>query len=189
MEIKTNDALLSNEEFFSLCLLNEGLKMERTAEGEIIVCPPTYSESSAQNSDLNYQLQSWNHREKKGVVFDSNGGFILPNGAMRSPDVAWVNKERLHALPKEKREKFVHLCPDFVIELRSKSDNLKTLLEKMDEWMTNGCQLAWMIDPIEKNVVVHDAEGKRVVNFGFPLSGGEVLKEFLLDYSVFEVEW
>lgn len=186
IKIKTGDGWLSDNEFFALCALNEDLRLERTADKEIVVMSPTYSESSAQNSDLIYQLQSWNRKQRNGVVFESNGGFILPNGAMRCPDAAWISKQRLENLPKEKKEKFIYLCPDFIIELRSKSDDLKTLQDKMQEWMDNGCYMAWLIDPQEKTVVIYEGPDKKIIAFGGQVTGGNILSGFELDYTIFE---
>ena len=134
---------LTDEQFFELCQHNRDLRFERTATREILVMPPTGGETSNRNFELAVQLGIWNKQDNLGLAFDSNGGFTLPNGAVRAPDVSWVKRERWQALTQQQREKFVPLCPDFVVELCSPSDSLQETRKKMQEYMENGARLGW----------------------------------------------
>lgn len=145
---------LVNEQFFDFCQANRELRIERTAQGDYEIMAPTGGETSWRNSGLIAQLYNWAEQEGSGVVFDSSGGFILPNGAIRSPDVSWVKKTRLAALTSEQKQRFLPLCPDFVIELRSPSDSVKILQNKMQEYIENGTGLGWLIDPEARRVYV-----------------------------------
>jgi Uma2 family endonuclease len=139
-----------DEYFFALCQANRDLRLERDADGNIILMPPTGSETGRYNVELSTEVVIWNRKTKSGYVFDSSTGFTLPNSAVRSPDVSWIRKERWDHLPKEKQEKFAPICPDFVIEIRSRTDSIHELKAKMEEYRENGCQLGWLIDRIEK---------------------------------------
>lgn len=145
----------TDEQFFAFCQANSDAKFERTAQGEIIVTAPTTGETGRRNSGINFQLSFWNLKTGLGYVFDSDTGFYLPNGAMRNPDAAWIVKSRWYALPLSERESFPHLVPDFVVELRSKSDRLPVLQAKVQEWVDNGVRLAWLIDPYDKAVFIY----------------------------------
>jgi Uma2 family endonuclease len=146
---------LTDDQLFELCQLNGDWRIEYTAQGELIVMPPTGGETSNRNMEITFQLQSWTRQDQTGVAFDSSGGFKLPNGAMRSPDAAWVRRSRLAVLTRDQKQKFLPLCPDFVIELRSPTDNLKALQDKMQEYMDNGAQLGWLIDPLTRRIQVY----------------------------------
>ncbi|WP_102176923.1 Uma2 family endonuclease, partial [Fischerella thermalis] len=132
---------LTDEQFYHLCMANEEWRMELTAEGELIIMPPTGGESGIRNSELNLQVSLWNRQTKLGYVFDSSTIFKLPNGAKRSSDVSWVRRERWEALSIEDRRGFPPLCPDFAIELRSQTDNLPKLQSKMHDYLNNGLRL------------------------------------------------
>jgi Uma2 family endonuclease len=146
---------LSNDQFQQLCWANPELKLERTRAGELVIMSPTGGETGRQNSQLNFQIQLWNQKYQLGEVFDSSTGFILPNGAIRSPDVAWVERSRWEALTPEQREKFLPLCPDFVIELVSPSDSVQKKRGKMEEYRENGCGLGWLIHRPENQVEIY----------------------------------
>jgi Uma2 family endonuclease len=146
---------LTDDQLFELCQLNRDWRIEYTAQGELIVMPPTGGETSNRNAELTYQVQAWTRRDQAGVAFDSSGGFKLPNGATRSPDAAWVRRSRLAGLTREQKQKFLPLCPDFVIELRSPTDNLQAVLDKMQEYQDNGAQLGWLLDPLMRRVHVY----------------------------------
>ncbi len=146
---------LSGEQLLELSSLNDDLRLELTAEGELIVMTPAGGESSRRNLELTVQLGIWTRRDGTGVAFDSSGGFILPNGAIRSPDASWVERSRYEALTLEQREKYLPLCPEFVIELRSPSDRLGTLQEKMVEYVENGARLGLLLDPARRRVYVY----------------------------------
>ncbi|NER89724.1 Uma2 family endonuclease [Moorena sp. SIO3A2] len=146
---------MDDDQFFEFCQVNRDLLIERTFDGEIIIMPPTGGETSDKNSDINFQLRLWNRQTKLGKVFESSCGFKLPNGADRSPDASWLKLERWESLSKEERKKFIPLCPDFVIELRSPSDRVKDLKEKMEEYMDNGARLGWLIEPNSRRVYIY----------------------------------
>ena len=152
--------VMDDDEFFDFCQINRDLRIERTADGEIIVMPPTGSETGGRNFDLVVQFGNWVKRDGTGKGFDSSTGFKLPNGAERSPDASWVKKERWEALTLKQREKFAPLCPDFVIELRSPSDRVKSLHKKMEEYMDNGALLGWLIDPNNRQVYIYRPDGE-----------------------------
>lgn len=146
---------MSDSEFFAFCLLNPDVRIERTAEGDLIIMPPVGGGGSNRNLALAVPFGNWVEADGSGIGFDSSGGFRLPNGAVRSPDLAWVQRSRWDALSEAAQEEFPPLCPDFVVELRSRSDRLTTLQEKMEEYLANGARLGWLIDPLERKVHVY----------------------------------
>jgi|SRR6267142_1339799 len=146
---------MSDEQFFELCQLNRDLRLERTSQGDLEIMPPTGSETGRMNFELTGVFSLWVHGDGSGVGFDSSTGFTLPNGAKRSPDLAWVRRSRWEALTQERRTGFAPLCPDFVVELRSPSDALEYVQAKMQEYLDNGAHLGWLIDPIEKKVYIY----------------------------------
>lgn len=146
---------MSDEEFYQFCQLHPDLRIERTSEGDLIIMPPTGGETGRSNFNLSGLFSNWVMADGTGVGFDSSTEFALPNGACRSPDVAWVRNERWEALTAGERKRFPPLCPDFVIELRSDTDRLSTLQAKMQEYIDNGAQLGWLIDPLKKKVWVY----------------------------------
>lgn len=175
---------LTDEQFFQLCQNNGDLRFERTASGELIIMPPTGGETSNNNFELTVQLGIWNKQNKLGKGFDSNGGFMLPNGAVRAPDAAWVKLERWQALTPEQRRKFLPLCPDFVVELLSPTDSLQQTQLKMQEYIENGARLGWLIDVEARRVEIYrpnrDVE---ILENPVTLSGEDVLPGFVLDLS------
>jgi Uma2 family endonuclease len=174
---------LTHEQFRKLCQENRDIKLELTAKGELIVMPPTGWESGRRNSSLNAQLWNWNERTQLGVSFDSSTGFILLNGAIRSPDAAWVASERLIAL-NPNPEGFLPLAPDFVIELRSATDRLKPLQDKMGEYQANGVRLGWLLNPKEKAVEIYRlGQAVEVLKLPTSLSGENVLPGFVLELT------
>ena len=176
---------LTDDEFFHFCQQNRDLRIERTCKGEVIIMSPTGTRTGLRNSEINFQLQSWNKQRQAGYVFDSSTGFKLPNGSERSPDASWVSREKWEALSSEEQEKFAPLCPEFVIELKSPSDLLPTLRDKMEVWMSNGCRLGWLIYPELETVFIYRADGSRdeLHDFGRRVSGEDVLPGFELDLS------
>jgi len=151
---------MTDEEFASFCAEHPDLFFEMTAEGEIIVIPPAYSLTGARNAEISGQLREWAKRDGRGVACDSSTGFVLPNGARRSPDAAWTLKSRIAQLDPASREKYWHLSSDFVIELQSSTDRRRILQDKMREWLANGAQLGWLIDPDHRSVAVYRPEGQ-----------------------------
>ncbi|NJK68130.1 MAG: Uma2 family endonuclease [Microcoleus sp. CSU_2_2] len=175
--------LVTGEQFEALAVANPDLRLERTARGELIVNPPTGGESGNRNLSISGQLDRWCElNEDLGTGFDSSTGFILPNGARRSPDASWVNQTRWEALTAQERKGFVPLCPDFVVELRSASDSISTLQAKMREYMANGARLGWLIDPQNQRVEIYrqQAEVEILINPA-ELSGEDILPGFVLN--------
>ena len=173
---------LTDEQFFGLCQNHRDYRFERTASGELIIMPPTGSDTGRRNMGVGAQLYLWNRQNNVGVVFDSSSGFKLPNGADRSPDASWVRRERWEALTSEQQEKFAPLCPDFVVELRSPSDSLEKVREKMREYMDNGARLGWLINPQSKQVEIYRPDRDvEILQSPATLSGEDVLPGFVLD--------
>jgi Uma2 family endonuclease len=137
---------MSDDEYFDFCMANPDVRFERTARGEIIIAPPAGGESDYQNADVIMQLGVWARRDGTGKGFGATTEFILPTGAALSPDAAWVSNNRLSKLTKNQLRKFLPVCPEFVVEVMSPSDRLKPAIEKMQEWMRGGVELAWLID-------------------------------------------
>ena len=175
---------LTDDEFFKFCQLNRDLRIEMTSDGEVIIMPPVGSEGGNRNFKLTTRFGAWAEADGTGVGFDSSTGFKLPNGAKRSPDLSWMRRERWEAVPKKQRKKFAAICPDFVVELRSETDPLEMLQEKMKEYLGGGAQLGWLIDPLEKKVHIYRPKAK-VETLDRPrrVSGEPLLKGFVLDLS------
>ena len=174
---------VTQEQFETIAFANRDLRIERSAEGELIVNPPTGGETGHRNIKIAYFLVKWIEEQGgHGVPFDSSTGFKLPNGADRSPDASWITSERWHALSAEQRQGFIPLCPDFVIELRSPSDSLSKLQNKMQEYMDNGASLGWLISPQSKKVEIYRTnQQKKILENPETLSGEDVLPGFTLD--------
>jgi len=175
---------ISNEDFFAFCQANPDWRIERTREGDLIIMPPTGGDTGKRNFNLIVEFGNWAKRDGTGVSFDSSTVFSLPDGARRSPDLAWVKLTRWQALTDDERRGFPPLCPDFVVELRSHSDGLRALQEKMQEYIDNGAQLGWLIDPMEKKVYVYRPDAE-VECFDHPanISGEPLLAGFTLDLA------
>lgn len=175
---------VTHEQFQQIAAVNRELRLERTATGELIVMPPTGSDTGKRNQDMSGQLWLWNRQTKLGVVFDSSSGFKLPNGADRSPDASWIKLERWQALTAKEQEGFAPICPDFVVELRSKSDNMEPLREKMREYIANGSRLGWLIDRKNKKVEIYRCDrAVEILDNPNTLSGEDVLPGFVLDLT------
>ena len=187
LEINCDSLQMTDEQFFQLCQDNRDLRFERNSNGDILIMPPTGGETSNRNIEISYQVQAWSRQSKLGIAFDSSAGFTLPNKADRSPDASWIPLEKWNNLTPQQRQKFLPLCPDFVIELRSPSDSLKTLQNKMKEYLENGTKLGWLINPKAKQVEIY-RQGKEVEILDNPttLSGEDVLPDFVL---VLELIW
>ncbi len=172
----------TEEQFGELIKANPDLRWELTAQGEVIVMPPTGSETGNYNFELGGHFAAWNAQNKQGKGFDSSAGFRLPNGAIRSPNVAWVAQERWEQLSPEERRKFAPICPDFVVELLSPSDDLAVVQMKMQEYLENGCRLGWLINPETRNVTIYRPDSApETVTFDVILSGEDILLGFTLD--------
>ncbi len=175
---------LSEELFFDFCQTNREWRIERNAQGEILIMPPTGGETSHGNALLTTALTMWALQDGTGVAFDSSGGFDLPNGATRSPDAAWVKRTRLAELSPVQKKRFLPLCPDFVIELRSPSDHLATLQEKMQEYIDNGALLGWLLDvPHQRVFVYRPGKIAECLENLTTLTGEPELSGFVLDVT------
>ncbi len=174
----------TREEFASLTAQYPELRMELTREGKIIIMPPSGGESSHQSSVVGGRLFAWADQDKTGLTFDANGGYNLPNGGTRAPDASWLRRERWEALLPEERQKFLPLCPDFLVEVMSPTDSLTETRRKMEEYKENGVRLGWLINPRRRQVEVYrlgqDAE---ILNAPASLSGEDVLAGFVLDLT------
>ena len=173
---------LTDEQFYQLCVNNRDLHIERNANGDLVIMPPTGGETGNKNAGIIAQLWVWNSRDNWGKVFDSSTGFILPNGANRSPDASWIPLSKWDVLTDEEKQRFLPLCPDFAVELLSPSDNLAKTQEKMQEYLDNGTILGWLINPAQKQVEIY-RQGKPVDVLDSPnsLSGQNILSGFVLD--------
>jgi Uma2 family endonuclease len=176
---------LSDDQFFDLCQKNRDFKFERTASGVLVIMSPTGGNTGRRSIKIATQLEIWRSQTNLGEAFDSSTGFKLPNGADRSPDASWIQSERWESLTQEQREKFLPLCPDFVVELRSASARLKTLQDKMKEYQENGAKLGWLIDPKTKQVEVYRSDQEvEILENPTLLSGESILPGFVLDLTV-----
>lgn len=171
----------TDEQFYQFCSLNDELRIERDAEGEVSIMPPAGWKTGATNAEVTFQLHSWAKTNGTGQAADSSAGYVLPNGAVRSPDASWISNERLADLTAEQQARFLPACPDFVIELRSPTDTFAALKNKMAEYMACGTALAWLIDPANRRVLVY-RQGSDPEELDSPtsLSGDPVLKGFRL---------
>lgn len=175
---------LTGEQFWQLCQDNQDFQFERTATGELIIMPPTGGNTGKRNVKLITQLDLWNSQTRLGEVFDSNTGFTLPNGADRSPDASWVSRERWEALTPEQQEKFIPLCPDFVVELMSPSDRLEKTRQKMQEYQENGARLGWLINRKQQQIEIYRLnQGVEILDYPNEISGEDVLPGFVLDLT------
>lgn len=173
---------LTDEQFYRLCQVNQDWQLERTAKGELVIMPPVGGISGSREADLITEVNIWNRQTKLGKVFSSSTIFRLPNGGDRSPDVTWVKLERWEALTEEQQERFPPICPDFVIELRSRTDALKPLQEKMQEYLNSGLLLGWLINLQQQQVEIYRPnQDVEIVQFPIKLSGEDVLPGFVLD--------
>ncbi len=179
---------ITDEQFYQLCQANRDLKFERTAKGEILIMPPTGSETGGRNAGLTAQIWLWNQQTRLGKSFDSSTGFRLPYGADRSPDAAWVRRDRWDALTAVQKRKFAPICPDFVVELCSPNDDIEDVQAKMQEYLANGIRLGWLIDPETRRVEIYRPnQAVEILHNPATISGEDVLPGFILDLQpIFE---
>ncbi len=176
--------IMTDDQFFDFCQLNRHFRIERNQIGDLFIMSPTDSETGQRNFNLIGELGIWTKQDGTGVGFGSSGGFTLPNGAVRSPDAAWIKRTKWEIIPAEKRKKFAPICPEFVVELRSENDNLSTLKEKMQEYIDNGTQLAWLIDRKQRKVFIYRPNcGVEELDNPQTLTGEDILPGFVLDLS------
>ena len=174
---------LTDEQFFQLCQHNQDLRIERTAQGELILMPPTGWKVGSQNAKLTARLGNWTDANGTGIASDSSTGYTLPNGANRSPDASWISKERLEALNPDPA-RFMPIAPDFAVELRSATDGLKATQRKMQEYLDCGVRLCWLIDPQNQQVEIYRlGQNVEVLKSPSSLSGEDVLPGFVLDLT------
>lgn len=185
LTINLKQFVATSDEFFDLCQANPFLHLERTANGEVIIMPPAGGETGVRNLSIGSQLWIWNERQRTGVAFDSSTGFHLPNGADRSPDAAWILQARWDALSPEQKRKFPPLCPDFVVELCSPTDNIKSVRKKMQEYIDNGAHLGWLIDPETRTVEIYEPD-EAVETLYNPdrIAGEPLLPGFILEMKL-----
>ncbi|MDB9535766.1 Uma2 family endonuclease [Dolichospermum planctonicum CS-1226] len=176
--------IMTDDQFFDFCQLNRHFSIERNQIGDLFIMSPTDSETGQRNFNLIGELGIWTKQDGTGVGFGSSGSFTLPNGAVRSPDAAWIKRTKWEIIPAEKRKKFAPICPEFVVELRSENDSLSTLKEKMQEYIDNGTQLAWLIDRKQRQVFIY-RPNCAVEELDNPqtLTGEDILPGFVLDLS------
>jgi Uma2 family endonuclease len=146
---------MTDDEFYDFCQLYPDFRVERTAEGEVVIMPRTGLETAARNSDLNRQLGNWAIEDGRGTAFDSNAEYMLPFGAAYLPDASWIDNSRLANFTREQKRKFTRICPDFVVELTAPSDRLSRVQKKMSEWIENGAQLGWRLDPDSRTAWIY----------------------------------
>jgi Uma2 family endonuclease len=172
------------EQFEQLCSEYDELRLELTSTGELIVMPPTGSLTGKRCFDLTYQLATWSRNDATGIGFGPATGFTLPNGAIRSPDASWIKRERWDGLTEKEKDSFAPICPDFVVELRSKTDSLPVLFNKMTEYVENGASLGWLIDPSKRRIYVY-RPGEEVIVLDNPetVSADPMLPGFTLNLS------
>jgi Uma2 family endonuclease len=177
---------LTDEQFYHLCQNNHDLKFERTAKGELIIMSPVGGESGNREADLIIDLGIWNRQTQLGYTFSSSTIFKLPNGADRSPDAAWIQQKRWEALTPEQRRRFPPIAPDFVIELRSATDDVEMLRQKMQEYIEAGVQLGWLINPQQQQVEIYrQGQNVELRNLPTELSGEGILPGFSLNLACY----
>jgi Uma2 family endonuclease len=173
---------MTDEQFYELCRANPDVKFERNARGDLLIMAPTGGETGQSNAKLTSRFVVWNEQKSLGIVFDSSTGFKLPNGANRSPDVAWVRRDRWEILTPEQRKRFPPIAPDFVLELMSPTDTLQETQAKMREYIKNGVKLGWLLDSETKRVEIYrSSEDVEILDAPKTLSGEDVLPEFTLN--------
>ena len=184
--LNLKDVQLKDEQFYQLCQVNDQWRLEETAKEELIIMPPVGAISGNRESEFNADVVIWNRQTKLGKVFSSSTIFKLPKGGKRSPDVAWIKNERWTSLTLEEQEKFAPICPDFVIELRSRTDDLEQLEDKMQEYLESGLRLGWLIDTQNQQVAIYrQNQSVEITKLPTTLSGEDVLPGFTLEIPVF----
>lgn len=173
----------SEAQFSDLARLNKEIRIERDKQGKLVIMSPTFGGTSDRNSEIIFQLRLWSNQTGKGKVLESSGGFRFPNGALRSPDASWLSDEQVKSLSTEDWENFLPLCPEFVVELRSRSDRLSVLKSKMMEYLENGAKLAWLIDPYEFKIHVYQSNSVEVLNKPKSIKAGSLLEGFSLELT------
>jgi len=184
VSLDLHSVCLTDDQFYRLSSDNPDLRLELSARGELIIMPPTYSETGWRGARITQRLANWTEKDGTGLCFDSSTGFRLPNGAKRSPDASWISRSRWESLSDDERQKMARICPDFVVELRSATDTVVELQDKMTEYLQNGARLGWLLDPLEGHVYIYrpGRKAERIDDARF-LGGEDVLPGFLLDFQ------
>lgn len=176
---------LTDEQFYQLSLNNRNLRIERNHKGDLVIMPPVGDITSNRNAGIIAQLWLWNSQVQTGIVFDSSAGFVLPNGAVRSPDASWIPLEKWNEIPPSEKDKFSPICPDFVIELMSPSDTLKDTQEKMKEYQENGAKLGWLINRKNRQIEIYrENQEVEIITNPTTLSGENILVGFELNLAI-----
>jgi Uma2 family endonuclease len=184
IDIDWTGVSISREDLLRLCANNPDLRIEKDLRHDLTIMPTTFSKTGLVNTEINRQLANWNHATRLGYVFDSSTGYEPLPETLYSPDVSWVEKKRWDNLTDEQKSSFAPICPDFVIELRSESDRLARLRQKMQDWLRMGARLAWLVDPLEKTITVYEpGTSERVYAFAEPVIASGVVPGFILDLS------
>ena len=188
-EIRNVADNLSDEEFLAFCVANPNLRIERDKNRNVIIMPPLNSDSGFYESTMIIDLGIWNRKTQLGITFSSSSGFKLPDGSIKSPDASWVSKEKWQSLTLRQRKSFAPIAPEFIVEVRSKTDSLVALQTKMEEWIANGVLLAWLIDPTQQKAYIYRADGSttQIDDFNQTLSGENVLPEFTFDLNALQM--
>lgn len=180
---------MTDDEFAQFCSANPHLRIERNQYRHLIIMPPTHSDPGFYEAEVLCELRNWNKQHRTGIVFSPSSGFALPNGAIRTADAAWLSLPQWHSLSPQQQQSFAPIAPEFVIEVRAKTDRLAELQAKMLEWIDNGVLLAWLIDPTEQQVFIYRADGttEYLSNFDTPLHGEDLLPHFTLDLQLLQL--
>jgi Uma2 family endonuclease len=180
---------MTDEEFLRFCEENKDLRIERNSNLEILIMSPVGTKGGFYSGEIFSQLSAWNKSEKNGLTFDSSTGFTLPDRSMLSPDASWVSNKRWSGLSESEQEQFAPICPEFVVEVRSKTDSIEDLKNKMKVWIRNGAQLGWLIDPYDKTAYLFKADHSEEINQGFErkLKAGNPVNGFELDLSLLKI--
>lgn len=188
-EIRNVADNLSDEDFLAFCAANPNLRIERDKNRNVIIMPPLNSDSGFYESTMIIDLGIWNRKTQLGITFSSSSGFTLPDGSIKSPDASWVSKEKWQSLTLRQRKSFAPIAPEFIVEIRSKTDSLLALKTKMEEWIENGVLLAWLIDPTQQKTYIYRADGSttQIDDFNQTLSGENVLPEFTFDLNALQM--
>lgn len=191
MEVVLRDSItgsLTDEEFYRFCLENKNLRIERNSNLEIVIMSPVSALSGLHSSEIFFQLASWSRKDQRGLVFDSSTGFTLPDRSVLSPVASWMFVEKWNQLSREDQDKFAPVCPDVVIEVRSKTDDLQSLKEKMENWIKNGAQLGWLIDPRNKTgYIFRPGVPAKVFDNFTSIKGDHPVEEFELDLTALKI--
>lgn len=190
MTIHTKAFRMTDEEFVRFCEDNPDLRIERTSEKDILIMAPSFARTGIIHSIINSRLVDWSLKTKSGLITDSSTGFYLPDTSMRAPDLAWIPMKKWKEFAEEEKNSFLKYCPEFVIEVKSKSDRTKEIRSKMESWIKNGARLAWLIDPQEEKVWIYRKNGsiQEISGFDNSLSGEDVLSSFTFELKDLRIE-